>query len=68
LARLLAGTTHRVTWVIEDLDSYIAEKLRSLIYKSSGLKEASSTRRWTVSTSLWKVGAAGGNANVLAVA
>ena len=44
IGRLLAGTTHHVTWVIEDLDSYIAEELRSLIYKHSGLKEAAKPR------------------------
>src|ERR1041385_8322302 len=44
IGRLLAGTTHHITWVIEDLDGHIAEELRSLIYKSSGLKEAAKTR------------------------
>lgn len=44
IGRLLAGTTHHVTWVIEDLDSHIAEELRSLIYKGSGLTEAAEPR------------------------
>src|SRR5437773_12282594 len=44
IGRLLAGTTHYVTWVIDDLDSYIAEELRSLIYKNSVLREAAKPR------------------------
>jgi pimeloyl-ACP methyl ester carboxylesterase len=44
IGRLLAGTTHHVTWLLEDLDGYIAEELRRLIYKRSGLKEAAKPR------------------------
>jgi pimeloyl-ACP methyl ester carboxylesterase len=44
IGRIIAGTTHYVTWVIEDLDSYIAEELRDLVCKSSGLREAAKPR------------------------